>query len=241
MRRALRRMALMFLLGLITNVALACALAARKGSLSPAEYPSPGGATVFNGGQVCIQRGLGARRWSVQLGGIALTGMWTPRTIAEYESGLVTKALAQGVSAGTIPPWWGTVPDTRPRQNSWLWGGAIQDVRGWPLPALGCQWTFWAPWPDADDPNWPTTLPAATLAGGVELPASRNGLRALPYRPVWAGLLGNSAVYALVWWATLFGFAATRRGLRRRRAQCPACGYSRSGLAAGAACPECGL
>jgi hypothetical protein len=50
----------------------------------------------------------------------------------------------------------------------------------------------------------------------------------------------STAVYASAWWSVLFGVGITRRELRRRRGQCVVCAYSRTGLAAGAVCPECG-
>ncbi|MFY7896709.1 MAG: hypothetical protein ACOVP8_10785 [Phycisphaerales bacterium] len=68
----------------------------------------------------------------------------------------------------------------------------------------------------------------------------------LPVRPVWPGLVVNTALYA----ASAYGaFVACRVGWRRfgpqrrrriARGCCPACGYDRHGIAASAMCPECG-
>jgi hypothetical protein len=63
----------------------------------------------------------------------------------------------------------------------------------------------------------------------------------VPLLPLWPGFALNSLFYAtltFLLWSTL---TVTRRTLRKRRGQCPACGYSRRGLPdAGAKCPECG-
>jgi hypothetical protein len=64
--------------------------------------------------------------------------------------------------------------------------------------------------------------------------------RALPIRPLWPGLLANTAFYGLILWALWFTAGAVRRGLRRRRGACLRCGYDLRGAEAGTACPECG-
>ncbi len=62
----------------------------------------------------------------------------------------------------------------------------------------------------------------------------------LPYYPVIPGFAADTALYAGVWWALLFGPGATRRSRRRRRGLCPRCAYDLKGLAPGSPCPECG-
>lgn len=79
------------------------------------------------------------------------------------------------------------------------------------------------------------------------LPDGRGvGIR-VPWRPLWPGLVANSAIYGVL----AFGlFVVLRRilrrfdprpWLRRRRGLCGECGYNRRGVPSGAACPECGL
>ncbi len=57
----------------------------------------------------------------------------------------------------------------------------------------------------------------------------------------WRGIAANTAVLASMWCVPLIALPYVRRAIRRRRAQCTACAYSREGLHAGVPCPECGL
>jgi hypothetical protein len=61
----------------------------------------------------------------------------------------------------------------------------------------------------------------------------------LPWRPLWPGLLANTAFYGVILWALWFTPGAVRRGLRRRRGACVRCGYDRRGGSL-ISCPECG-
>ena len=90
---------------------------------------------------------------------------------------------------------------------------------------------------------------AYTVRGG--LPLSGSGMqiqptaqvfkiRALPLRPIWLGIIVNTALYALIWSALLLGFATLRRWRRRRANRCPSCAYDMTGLSATTPCPECG-
>ncbi len=62
----------------------------------------------------------------------------------------------------------------------------------------------------------------------------------LPLRPLWSGLLANTAIYGGAWAVLIGGPILLRRWLRARRGGCPQCGYSREGLKKGTPCPECG-
>lgn len=61
----------------------------------------------------------------------------------------------------------------------------------------------------------------------------------IPLRPLWGGLLGDTLVYAVAWFAVLSAIVSTRRILLVRRGKCLDCGYSLVGLN-GHRCPECG-
>lgn len=63
--------------------------------------------------------------------------------------------------------------------------------------------------------------------------------RALPYEPLWPGLIADAALHSAGWWVILSGIVALRRNIRRRRGLCPVCAYDiRSSNLAG--CSECG-
>jgi hypothetical protein len=65
----------------------------------------------------------------------------------------------------------------------------------------------------------------------------QNGKR-LPLRPIWAGFVGNTLLYAAIAWLLhLVGSGAVRRYIRTRRGLCPACAFP---TGASGTCTECG-
>jgi len=80
-----------------------------------------------------------------------------------------------------------------------------------------------------------------TVERGIELaprvPGRPSTWRALPYDPIWPGLLGNIALHALAWGALLTAPIAAHRAIRRRRGLCPQCGYP---IGVSPRCTECG-
>jgi hypothetical protein len=143
--------------------------------------------------------------------------------------------LPESNAKGLFPPWWGRAPRVETngvngRQFLWL-----QDARGWPMPALWCEWQ--------DSKTGPSLGP---VEGGIALGSPRpagadfDSARALPCRPIWRGLAADTGFYSLAWWCLVRGTGSVRAALRRRRGRCVACSYDLSGLPAGAPCPECG-
>lgn len=80
-------------------------------------------------------------------------------------------------------------------------------------------------------PQIPLTYPIGTSAMPTGSP------RPLPIMPMWPGLIANTVTYACALYVPLL----VTRHRRARRGECPKCGYSRSGLADGSPCPECGV
>ena len=82
------------------------------------------------------------------------------------------------------------------------------------------------------------TLRAELLSGKVKVLTS-SATRIVPLRPVWPGFLGNTVLYAVVAMGMIGCSWFVRRGYRRWRGRCIACGYDlRGDLDRG--CPECG-
>jgi hypothetical protein len=146
-------------------------------------------------------------------------------------------ALPCSVEADDFPRW-GRAPDlqhTGDRYREMRW---MRDARGWPIVALWCEW------PECRD--FRGHEPFGATLGGIDLTDRRatdvfeTAARALPYRPIPAGLGVDTGFFAGAWWLVLFGPGWARRAVRRRRGRCEACGYSKKGLGEGAVCPECG-
>ncbi len=74
-------------------------------------------------------------------------------------------------------------------------------------------------------------------------PSSKQDMTvAVPFLPLWPGLLLNSALYASLWFSLFAGIATLRRARRRSQGHCPHCNYDLRGLntAVQPRCPECG-
>ncbi len=69
-------------------------------------------------------------------------------------------------------------------------------------------------------------------------PAYRAAWVDRPTTPLWPGMIGNTALYAVVGWSLVVGLPAAKRGRRRRPGLCQSCGYDLVGL--NGPCPECG-
>ena len=125
-------------------------------------------------------------------------------------------------------------------------------ARGWPWPALWHDYRYdWERDPGRQDPAlhrpWPPPE-AFGVPGGVRLGASTVSFcldahrmpRAVPYRPVWLGFLGDWLVFAVSCFGLMTGASLVKRLVRHRGGRCEGCGFDLHGLPRGARCPECG-
>ncbi len=128
-------------------------------------------------------------------------------------------------------------PDPVPFTDEPAWAAAARHAN----PSLVSIGGYGLPW------SCVMSLSMFSASGAVEnvgimttpqLLGTLGGIR-LPVRPIWTGLAADTAVFGSGWWMLLAGSEAIRRGVRRRRGQCIACGYNLAGNTSGA-CPECG-
>jgi hypothetical protein len=115
---------------------------------------------------------------------------------------------------------------------------------GWPRRCLR--------WWEINPPDSPRELHGAWASPGWLHPRSEGTDTALPYLPMWAGLLINTFFFALLWFVGFVSprtLSATRRHVvtkyrawrarRSERVLCPRCGYDLRGCE-DPGCPECG-
>lgn len=171
----------------------------------------------------------------------------TPSVAGTWDRQVVAKAAADQTAANlrlyleqSSWPAWGRAPDPA-ADPSIMWAGVVQDARGWPAPAMWCEWTY-----DSSRMRRPAFGPRVLDArGGVDLTArtvrllAPTDLRAIPLRPVWWGLILDTLFYAAVLAIPVAAAGPIRARHRRGRNRCPRCGYSLAGQRA-VGCPECG-
>lgn len=134
-------------------------------------------------------------------------------------------------TSGSIPPYVGII-----RQRfGWPWRAAYWDTFACtpgPRSNPGLVNAFFSKAIDRAGPRYGLAYPRWLPAG------DRPAWRRLPVLPLWAGLLGDVALYTLVWAMGGFALRSARRWRRRTRGRCEWCGYT-IGDAANV-CPECG-
>ncbi len=187
-------------------------------------------------------------------GHLALASRHQPRPPLPTECMYFTQDVFEYTVVG-VERQWGVINVVRTRR-SWVKTIETEVIRaGWPWASVEATLLALPPEAGANPPpytdeRWTGALPTPSWL--LELTGHQRdatgqwnqsfSIRStiLPYRPLWPGFLANTAIYALALWLPFFGATAWRRARRRRRNRCPACGYSRAGLAAHAPCPECG-
>ncbi len=106
-------------------------------------------------------------------------------------------------------------------------------IVGWPL---GCAWSPYEPIDGGVSDEIEIPLPDWVKLQGRE---PFNTGWCIPYKPIWLGLAGDMAFYALVWFALIRGLHALRSPIRHLKGFCPSCGYPLASLSPGSKCPEC--
>lgn len=82
---------------------------------------------------------------------------------------------------------------------------------------------------------------AVAISSGPLAKSAGGGQVVYPLRPIWAGLLADSALFAAAIGAVWFGVVLIRRRRRSEYGRCGHCGYDLRGQPAGSRrCPECG-
>ena len=113
---------------------------------------------------------------------------------------------------------------------------------GWPLHSLSCRNYAEVEMRDAGGATSITKSGPNPIVGGIQLDSFRMGgstamWRALPYHPLWPGLIVNTLLYAGLLGIVVLLPGWARRSLRRRRHQCESCGYP---VGSSPVCTECG-
>jgi hypothetical protein len=86
--------------------------------------------------------------------------------------------------------------------------------------------------------------PAWINEGGVRVLGARRAGTVLPLvlpaRPVWTGLVVDTAVWGSLFYLAMVFAAWARRTRRSKAGRCAGCGYDLRGTPEGSPCPECG-
>lgn len=166
--------------------------------------------------------------------------MWSlslSRTVGgwRYTSVVMPRALRyEAEPPGPEPPGWAALPEPDPTNSVFNPFFEIAEGRGWPRPAFMYRFS---------NTEGTSKHPAGPVRGGFELQPNSTGAWydpwVLPYRPIWSGLLIDTAVFTVLWMLVFLVPIALVRRRRRRRGACVACGYDLAGTT-GDRCPECG-
>jgi hypothetical protein len=246
-RGLVRRIVLAGILGLLTCVGVAMGVAARV----PIERA--GGVVALDGDHL--------QPWLLHL------KHWSGERLIWFEKGRVYSKPGvgpPGASSAAVSCWSFA---TRTRQDARIVKGQIdlpgamkaaieepglvwgiaEERRGFPLPAVRCRIEGTMKTPAQRHGNGsvydvvggaPVNFDALT-SQTVSLATAR----VLPLRPLWTGLLANTAVYGAAWFGVIVALgsmsSASKRAARVRRGKCPKCAYDLRGEMSGG-CPECG-
>jgi hypothetical protein len=148
------------------------------------------------------------------------------------------------VSADTLAPRWAGI-DKPPQERGIIHLNRLIDARGWP-------WLAFSSDVRRVIVSEPRTVTTDELVNGIRVPVAEWNIlrwagsppspsfmspRVLPLRPIWRGFMLNSLLYGGLIWLAFFGRPMWTQARRRRRGQCPACGYP---TGTSPRCSECG-
>lgn len=106
---------------------------------------------------------------------------------------------------------------------------------GWPFTALECS----AQRDTTDTPTISHSVPVPDWLHQADSPWFFRVPAQIPLKPL-PGFALDTVVYGLFFWMLYYASTQARRQFRIARNRCIKCNYSRAGLSAAAACPECG-
>lgn len=238
--RILRWLVLPLLLGAITTIAVAWALAAwlpqknwEKTMIgSPRDFTDGRNYVLF----LSEYRTIGAvrRSWARDYPGDTV---WHPFILAIDNASNAFESDRSG--APLRGPHWGIAESVRDNALDFS-GDGMEHATGWPvLAAWYCLSEEYLPGRHKLEGG--VDLKSGLDAGGFLSDAS--SYRALPLHPIWPGLLIDTAFYAALWLLPLGALRTARRAYRRSRNHCPNCAYDLTGIGPSHSrltCPECG-
>jgi hypothetical protein len=214
-------------LGLVTTIACALALSALR-EWHPQEaifhYLTPRGSAISNI-EVWQVRQAGMIRRVVGAYG---TELWGGNAQNYLPSGIYDSRVGDDSEYDTS---WGALRDAIVSGKPDV--AAIDKAAGWPMLALAC----------TTELKESATGLKYEVRGGIPIPREEEDSwrepNVLPFAPLWSGLIGDTAIFAVIWAVVIGVPPACRGSYRRRRGLCPTCAYDlRHDLATG--CPECG-
>lgn len=130
----------------------------------------------------------------------------------------------------------------RAAKDTWsaVGNGVAFDIQGLTVPRR----VYFQGWPFAafranDRTEMERNFGYGEIQGGFKV---RGGFpeRVIAFRPIWGGLIANTAIFGGGLWLIIHHPVKLRRVYRRRRGLCESCGYSLEGLSGVVQCPECG-
>ncbi|MBL8759803.1 MAG: hypothetical protein JNL50_00730 [Phycisphaerae bacterium] len=151
--------------------------------------------------------------------------------------------------SGRPPAWAAAVPD----QSPGMYNQVITTATGWPFHAFrGEQWIVLGLSHEQSELLASKPLDQLSEAEQLQLKQKRTersqwtirhavtGDWAIPFAPMWAGLLADWVLFSVLWLLVLSLGRSNRDCRRRRRGLCTRCAYDLKGLAPASPCPECG-